>query len=135
MLSEIEELMAKGQPQSMEPTAILSSYIWNCGRNHEYEFSYADGAKFLATYFTAFEDDNAGMQFNGETIEHDGVGYEEFYSIVFEIMEVIKDGPQRFNEFVTVNHLNFPESIRDVTVGEDVYSRKFKKWRNGNSQC
>lgn len=65
--------------------------------------TFAEGDAYLCTFFTAFED---------ESDEEEGsAAYDEFHTVVYKVVEVLKPGPNRAEEgngHLSLNYKHFP---------------------------
>ncbi|MDE1566108.1 hypothetical protein ACXITP_03135 [Actinotignum sanguinis] len=94
--------------------------VWDYDNEHSdavYEIVFSNGECYRAVYFTAFESDNAGEL----DIEMDDPRYDEFHVLVFEVREIIHDGPRRYNQYLSIDYRDFPAKIIDITTNTVVY--------------
>ncbi|MDY5126641.1 hypothetical protein ACRQF6_07505 [Actinotignum sp. GS-2025f] len=94
--------------------------VWDYDNEHSdavYEIAFSNGECYRAVYFTAFESDNAGEL----DIEMDDPRYDEFHVLVFEIREIIHDGPRRYSQYLSIDYRDFAERIIDITNNTVVY--------------
>lgn len=65
--------------------------------------TFAEGDKYAGTFFTAFEDENDE--------EEGAVTHDEFHSVVYSVVGVLKPGPNLTddnNGFLSLNYKHFP---------------------------
>ena len=82
-----------------------------------YLVEFADGECYLCAYDMSFESEN-GCDLD---IEPDDPRYDEFYQAVLRILETVKDGSRRYNEWLSIDYRDFPASIKDADTGTVVY--------------
>ncbi|EEZ90260.1 hypothetical protein HMPREF0578_0165 [Mobiluncus mulieris 28-1] len=98
--------------------------VWKVVRYHYrhpqalLDIRFFDGEEYRGVFDTAYDSEN-GCDLD---IEMDDPRYDEFFQVAFEITEIIKDGPRRYNEFLTVDYRDFPVLITNVETDEVVYS-------------
>jgi len=104
--------------EELSTISVIEEYAHE-HRGIRYKITFDDGACYLVKFDTAYEDDNEG---DGAEDERDP-NYDEFYTVVFEIIKTITPGPHNYNEFVSVSYKHFPTSIVDVNSGNVVYPK------------
>ncbi len=82
------------------------------------DISFNDGERYRGMFEAAYDSENGGDL----DIEMDDPRYDEFHQIVFEISEIIHDGPRRYRTYLSIDYRDFPTLITDINTGETVYS-------------
>lgn len=50
-------------------------------------------------------------------IDMDDPRYDAFHVVTFEIVDVLRDGARRYNNYLSVDYRDFPARITDVSTG------------------
>lgn len=77
--------------------------------------TFAEGDKYTCAFFTAFEDENDE--------DEEATAYDEFHSVVYSVVDVLKPGPnltKESNGFLSLNYKRFPVLVM-TEDGEIVY--------------
>jgi len=82
-----------------------------------YLVKFVDGESYICTYDTAYESENSGEL----DIEMDDPRYDEFFRVELEIIETLKDGTRRYNEWLGLDYRDFPALIEDADTGAMIY--------------
>lgn len=82
-----------------------------------YLVEFADGESYVCKYFTSFDSENGG-EFD---IEMDDPRYDEFYVVSLDIIQIVSDGPRRYNDTLSLDYRDFPATITDADTGAVVY--------------
>ena len=82
------------------------------------DIHYEEGERYRCLLDTAYESENGGEL----DIEPEDPLYDEFLQVAMEIIEIIHDGPRRYNASLTLDYRDFPTLIIDSVTGETVYS-------------
>lgn len=83
----------------------------------KYLIEFADGESYVCEYFTSYESENGGEM----DIGMDDPRYDEFYVISLDIIEVVADGPRRYNDTLSLDYRDFPARVTDVETRVVVY--------------
>lgn len=81
--------------------------------NSGLKFDWDSGESYIARLVDSYETEN--ME------DESGPNYREFNCVVFEITDIITDGPHRYDKYLSIGYLNFPNRITDTTTGATVY--------------
>lgn len=88
--------------EEMSTVDVLLKYEDRCP-GERLVMTFAEGDKYACTFFTAFEDENDEDE--GATT------YDEFHSVVYSVVGVLKSGPnltKESNGFLSLNYKHFP---------------------------
>ena len=83
-----------------------------------YLIEFADGESYVCAYFTSYESENGGEL----DIDIEDSRYDEFYVVSLNILEVITNGPRRYDDTLSLDYRDFPAKITDIDNGSVVYS-------------
>lgn len=101
-----------------EGTTIVPTEIYtDTHPGVELLIEFASGEAYIGTFFTAYDTDNSGEL----DIEDDDPRYDEFFQIVFAIERIVKDGPHRYDKYLTLDYRDYPAKITDITNNVVVY--------------
>jgi hypothetical protein len=82
-----------------------------------YLIEFPDGEAYTCKLDIAYQSENGGEL----DIEMDDPRYDEFYQVVFEVIEPVQAGKRPYNEWLSIDYRDFPAKITDVETGIVVY--------------
>ena len=93
--------------------------IGYCIKNPKAAFllEWSDGEAYEAEFFSSWESDNLGEL----EIDEDDPRFDEFHQCSFDITKIVKDGPRRYHDAITIDYRDFPARITDLTNHVTVY--------------
>ncbi len=95
---------------------VLEDYAY-AHPSSRYLIEFPDDEIYVGKFENAYDSENGGEL----DIEMDDPRYDEFHQVVFEVIEIVRDGKRHYKEFLSVDYRDFPSKVTDLDTGTVVY--------------